>query len=69
MISRDSTLVVNRSMESIEQDSYSYYHLHEKIAIVSLLEQEMRKNSNEFHGTTERRFSFAYFLIIFFLFS
>ena len=32
-------------MENIEQDSYSYYRLHEKIALVSLLKKEMRKNS------------------------
>jgi hypothetical protein len=38
-------LVVKRSMESIEQDSYSYYRLHEKIALVSLLKKEMRKHS------------------------
>jgi hypothetical protein len=32
-------------MEEIEQDSYSYYRLHEKIALVSLLKKEMRKHS------------------------
>ncbi|CAF1474788.1 unnamed protein product [Adineta steineri] len=32
-------------MESIEQNSYSYYDLHEKIALVSLLKTEMKKHS------------------------
>ncbi|CAF3800119.1 unnamed protein product [Adineta steineri] len=30
-------------MNKSEQDSYSYYRLHEKIALVSLLKKEMRK--------------------------
>jgi len=30
-------------MEEIEQDSYSYYRLHQKIALVSLLTKERRK--------------------------
>ena len=32
-------------MEDIGQDSYSYYRLHEKIALVSLLRKEMRRPS------------------------
>ena len=32
-------------MEGIEQDSYSYYRLYEKIALVSLLKKEMNKQS------------------------
>jgi len=39
-------------MEGIEHDSYSYYRLYEKIALVSLLKKEMRKHStsNKFSG-------------------
>lgn len=32
-------------MEDIEHDSYSYYRLYEKIALVSLLKKEMKKHS------------------------
>ncbi|CAF1110630.1 unnamed protein product [Rotaria sordida] len=39
-------------MENIEQKSHSYYRLHEKIALVSLLKKEMKKHStsNRFSG-------------------
>jgi hypothetical protein len=32
-------------MEDIEQNSYNSYHLHETIALVSLLKKEMKKHS------------------------
>jgi len=34
-------------IEEIEQDSYSYYRLHQKIALVSLLTKEMRKQQQQ----------------------
>jgi hypothetical protein len=34
-------------MEEIEQDSYSYYRLHQKIALVSLLRKQMRKQQQQ----------------------
>jgi len=34
-------------MEKIEQESYSYYRLHEKIALVSLLTKEMNKQQQQ----------------------
>jgi hypothetical protein len=35
------------SMDQIEQNSYSYYHIHQKIALVSLLTTEMRKSQQQ----------------------
>jgi len=35
------------SMDQIEQNSYSYYRLHQKIALVSLLTKEMRKQQQQ----------------------
>jgi hypothetical protein len=37
-------------MEEIEQDSYSYYRLHQKIALVSLLTKERRKQQQQQQG-------------------
>jgi hypothetical protein len=34
-------------IDEIEQDSYSYYRLHQKIALVSLLTKEMRKQQQQ----------------------
>jgi hypothetical protein len=34
-------------MNEIEQDSYSYYRIHQKIALVSLLTKEMRKQQQQ----------------------
>jgi hypothetical protein len=53
-------------MEDTEENSYSYYRLYEKIALVSLLNNEMRKPS------TPKKFSginfFNFFLIYIFVF-
>jgi len=48
-------------MEGIEHDSYSYYHLYEKIALVSLLKREMRKHSTSTKSSGINRFIDLFF--------
>jgi hypothetical protein len=35
------------SMDQVEQNSYSYYRIHQKLALISLLSNEMRKQQQE----------------------
>jgi len=44
-------------IEEIEQDSYSYYRLHQKIALVSLLTKEMRKQQQQQQQQRHQPFS------------
>lgn len=59
-------------IEGIEQDSYSYYRLHQKIALVSLLTKEMRKQQHQHFPSSsmKKRFGINFYLnyIYFFIY-
>jgi hypothetical protein len=55
-------------MEGIEQNSYSYYRLYEKIALVSLLKKEMSKHSNTNKTSGINSFSFDFINLSFLIF-